>query len=46
MLTKTIKISEKLKKELDKIKVHPRQSYEEIISELVKFIKSKGVKFK
>lgn len=31
----TIKISEETKKKLDKLKVHPRQSYEEVIKKLV-----------
>jgi len=32
----TIKISEKIKRELDKIKVHPRETYEQVIIRLLK----------
>jgi len=35
----TIKISTKTKEELDKLKIHPRQSYEEIIECLLKKLK-------
>jgi len=35
----TIKISTKTKEELDKLKIHPRQSYEEIIEYLLKKLK-------
>ena len=31
-----LKISEKTKKELDKLKVHPRETYDDIIARLVK----------
>ena len=33
---KSIKIKEKTKKELDKLKIHHRQSYDEIIMEMIK----------
>ena len=32
----TIKISKEQRKKLDKLKVHPRQSYEEILELLIK----------
>lgn len=32
---KTIKISESIKKKLDKLKIHPRQSYGEVIGKLI-----------
>jgi len=32
---KTIKISDSLKKRMDKLKVHPRQSYGEVIEKLI-----------
>jgi predicted CopG family antitoxin len=32
---KSIKIKEKTKKMLDELKVHPRQSYDEVIRELI-----------
>ena len=35
MVDTTIKISKETKKELDKLKIHPRQSYEEVIKKLV-----------
>lgn len=34
--TTTIRISQKLKAKLDKIKVHPRETYEEVIERLLK----------
>ena len=33
--TSTIRITEDLKKKLDKLKVHPRQPYEEVILKLI-----------
>lgn len=33
--TKAIRLSEETKKRLDSLKVHPRQSYEEVINKLV-----------
>jgi len=32
----TIRISKKLKRELDKSKIHPRETYQDIIERLVK----------
>lgn len=34
----TIQVSEKLKKRLTKLKKHPRQPYEEVITEVLDFI--------
>jgi len=33
---KSIKIKEDTKKALDRLKIHPRQSYDEVIKELIK----------
>ncbi|MEM0076809.1 MAG: antitoxin VapB family protein [Thermoproteota archaeon] len=33
---KSIKVKEETKKKLDKLKVHPRQSYDEVINRLIK----------
>jgi predicted CopG family antitoxin len=33
---KSIKLKEKTKKKLDKLKVHSRQSYDEVITNLIK----------
>jgi len=38
----TIKINHKLKKELDELKIHPRQPYEEVINMLVKYYKERN----
>jgi len=38
---KSIKIKEKTKKELDKLKIHPRQSYDEVIINLVRKCKKR-----
>ena len=35
MVNTTLKVSEKTKNELDKLKVHPRQSYDEILDLLI-----------
>ena len=35
--TKTIKISEEIKTKLDEIKIHPRETYDDIIRRLVDF---------
>ncbi len=35
--TKTIKISEEIKTKLDKIKIHPRETYDDVIRRLVNF---------
>jgi len=35
MTLKTIKIDEKIKKKLDKLRIHPRQGYGEIINNLI-----------
>jgi predicted CopG family antitoxin len=35
----TIKISYKIKQELEKIKIHPRETYEDVITRLVKKMK-------
>lgn len=35
----SIKISDKNKKELDKLKIHPRQSYDEVIGKIIKGFK-------
>lgn len=43
-LIKTIKITEELKLKLDKEKIHPRQSYDEIISQLIENAKTKSKK--
>jgi predicted CopG family antitoxin len=34
-----IRVSDKVKKELAKMKIHPRQSYSEVIEELIKKVK-------
>ena len=34
-MKKTIKLSDKVKKKLDKLKVHPRQPYDEVIEMLI-----------
>jgi len=34
--TTTIRITEEVKKQLDKIKIHPRETYEDIIKRLLK----------
>jgi len=36
-----IRVSDKVKKELAKMKIHPRQSYSEVIEELIKKVKKK-----
>jgi predicted CopG family antitoxin len=36
-----IRVSDKVKKELTKMKIHPRQSYSEVIEELIKKVKRK-----
>jgi predicted CopG family antitoxin len=36
-----IRVSERVKKELAKMKIHPRQSYSEVIEELIKKVKRK-----
>ena len=36
MVITTIKISKETKEELDKFKVHPRQSYDEVLQLLIK----------
>lgn len=41
MVNTTLKVSEKTKNELDKFKVHPRQSYDEVILYLIKCYKGK-----
>jgi len=41
LMWKSIKIKEKTKKELDKLKIHPRQSYDEVIMNLVKKCKKR-----
>ena len=35
--TKTIKISEEIKTKLDEIKIHPRETYDDVIRRLVNF---------
>ena len=35
----TIKISQETKQKLDKIKIHPRETYEDIIVRLLKMVK-------
>jgi len=40
---KTIKISDNLKKKLDKLKIHPRQSYGEVIGNLIENAKESKV---
>ena len=35
MVNTTLKVSEKTKNELDKFKVHPRQSYDEVLDLLI-----------
>ena len=37
----TIKLSKKVVEELSKLKIHPRQSYEEVVVELIKKSKKK-----
>jgi len=39
MVDTTIKIKEKTKWDLDLMKVHPRQSYDEVIAKLIKEFK-------
>lgn len=36
MVTKQIKINEKLKKRLDKLKIHKRETYGDVIERLIK----------
>jgi predicted CopG family antitoxin len=36
-----IRVSDKVKKELSKMKIHPRQSYSEVIEELIRKVKKK-----
>jgi len=36
MLKTTIKISDKTKEKLDKIKIHPRETYEDVIIRLIR----------
>jgi predicted CopG family antitoxin len=36
-----IRVSDRVKKELAKMKIHPRQSYSEVIEELIKRVKKK-----
>jgi predicted CopG family antitoxin len=36
-----IRVSDRVKKELAKMKIHPRQSYSEVIEELIKTVKKK-----
>jgi predicted transcriptional regulator len=35
-LSTTIRVSEETKKKLDEIKIHPRQTYDEVIRKLIK----------
>ncbi len=35
----TIKISQETKRKLDKVKIHPRETYEDIIVRLLKVVK-------
>jgi predicted CopG family antitoxin len=35
----TIKISKKIKQELEKMKIHPRETYEDVIIRLIKKVK-------
>lgn len=41
-MSKSLKISVETKAELDKLKVHPRQSYDEIINILIEAFLKKG----
>lgn len=34
---KTIKVSEEVKRRLDEVKVHPRETYDDVIRRLVEF---------
>jgi len=36
-----IRVSDSVKKELAKMKIHPRQSYSEVIEELIRKVKKK-----
>jgi predicted CopG family antitoxin len=36
-----IRVSDKVKKKLAKMKIHPRQSYSEVIEELIRKVKGK-----
>jgi predicted CopG family antitoxin len=38
--TKTIKISEEIKMKLDEIKIHPRETYDDVIKRLIEFYES------
>ena len=38
----TIKLSKRLVEELSKLKIHPRQSYEEVVEKLLKYFKKKN----
>lgn len=40
--TTTIKVSEKTKKLLDAIKIHPRETYDDILKRLIKLIKDEN----
>jgi len=44
--TKTIKISEEMKTKLDEIKIHPRETYDDIIRRLVNFYEKYREKIK
>lgn len=44
--TTTIRIKIETKKELDKLKIHPRESYDEFLKRLVILAKKKEVKRK
>jgi len=35
----TIKISQETKRKLDKVKIHPRETYEDIVVRLLKMVK-------
>jgi len=39
MITTTIRLNEAVKQELDKLKIHPREPYEEVIKKLIEMQK-------
>ena len=46
VVTESIKISEATKKGLDTLKVHPRETYDDVISRLVEEKEKEGVELK
>ena len=42
MVTTTIRIEGKTKEKMDKIKIHPRETYDDIINRLIKKLEKNG----